>query len=198
MPLYKELPRKKKEKVIPPLYRPIDALIAKIWSRRRVLFPFAVALAAVLLLYTTLRITTAHYEEKAKATGLTQLKSAKKALEGGRLDEALSYYEPMIESRYLHPLLRIAALENAALVYAKKGDFEKALKTLERSASDSRNKASDYSRLLVARTHEMQGEREKALEIYKSLAEGAGISFVQGVAKERIAWLEKDSPQKSP
>ncbi len=213
MPIYKKLPTKKRKAL--PFYRPIDRFFFALWDRRRALTPYVVVLLIVGLLYGGLRLYAARYEGKAallfasgnlqevvkgyprsQAAEVSRVRLGGRALEEGRLDEALDWYRPVAEDRNSAPLLRIAALQNEALIYLKKGDPSRAAEILDKASRDVTNQASDYTQLLLAVVYSEKGEADKARVILKTLSEGAKSPSVQQEASARLAWMEGGNEKK--
>jgi tetratricopeptide (TPR) repeat protein len=209
MPLYKRIEKRRKKGNELPFYRPIDRLFLFLWGRRKTLAPLAAVLLLTLLAYGGLRYYASRYETgaslllgrgelreaaerypRSKAAMVARLKLGREAIEGGKYDEAVAWYLPVVEKGAATPLLRSAAFQNLALAYLKKGETDRALEILEKSAADPGNVAPDYARLLLAKVYESKGDGDKALEIYKSLAEGASSGLIRQEAKDKVAWFE--------
>ncbi len=208
MPIYKNKPHDKKTTALP-FYRPIDRLLLTTWEKKRLLVPYALVLLVLVMIYFALQYYTSLYNDKAsrllesgqladvvqrygrsEAALLARMKLAATALQEGRLEESLKLYGETVEHAERYPMLRIAALHNEALVYVKKGNFEEALKLMDRAVKDPQNAIPDYSRLLIGRTYELNGDLEKAKETYKGLSEAGVKPSIQGEAKERLSWIE--------
>jgi predicted negative regulator of RcsB-dependent stress response len=212
MPSYKNLPKERhKEDLHPLLYRPVDRLMIYLWKSRKVVAPFLIAGLLLLIGFGSLRAYVSHYNHKAasllaegnleivaeqypksEAAGVARMKLGYKALEAKDYDQAVRWYLAASEDRSQSAILRINAMQNLALVYVKKNDFDSSFKLLNQAGKDPANLDPDYTRLLTGKVLEEKGETEKAKEVYKSLSEGSGS--VQKEAKESLTWLE--SPPK--
>lgn len=213
MPTYKQRPHPKKKAEDLPLYRPMDRVALKIVENRGKIIPFVVAGLLILLLFAGYKAYSAHYENKAaallnaneierlakdyersKAAKIARLKLGKMALDTGEYDRAAAWYEPVASDPKAPAILRAAARQNLALSFLKKGDPAKAVEILENAANDPKNANGDYARLLLARVHETTGNKDKALEIYRSLSEGSTEPAVKTEAQERKKWLSETQP----
>ena len=145
--------------------------------------------AAVLLDKNELSEVIRHYSGTRSAL-VASMKLGKQAVDSQKWDEALQWYESVIVKSKKLPLLKVAALQNEALVYLKKGDMDRAVGLLDQTIQEPKNINPDYSRLLLAHVREVRGEKDKAQELYKSLSEGTADGLVQREAKERLTWLE--------
>lgn len=200
MPIYKNLPQTKKRVEALPLYRPIDRLFLLIWEKKRLLLPILIAAVLLALLYGGLRSYGSYVDERVKRDALSDLRSGQKALQEKRYDEAIQLYQTITERRSLPPLFRIAASQNLAGAWLRKGDQERAIAILEKVIQDPENVNPDYSRLLLAKVYEEKGESAQAREIYKALSEGAAAGgsvygAIQEEAKERIKKWEEKKPK---
>ncbi len=157
------------------------------------------------------RMYTSHYESKAselfqqsKFTDvvshyprsqmaiLALMSLGQKAFEDGHYEEAIPYYSSARSSKRSSPIVKVGATHQLALAYLKKGNPSEAEKLLEEISKDSANKIPDYSKILLARTYEVQGDLEKAKTLYKNLSEGTTLYSLREEAKERLNWLEKN------
>lgn len=215
MPIYKNLPRERPKAKALPLYRPIDRLFLILWARRRALAPFFAAAVVLALVYLGFRIYANSYERRAAAlyktgdlegaalkfprsrsAGMARMKLGGEGLKDGRYDEAISWYLPVVSESARLAVLRIAALQNLGLAYAKKGDWENAIASLERAISDRENAAPDWSRFLLAKIFERKGEKGRAEEIYKSLAEGTEVPGLKEEVGEKLSSWNKEQEKK--
>jgi hypothetical protein len=209
MPTYKQRPHSKKQAESLPFYRPIDRLAFQVMRHRKKLAPFLIAVALVLGLLGAFKIYAAHYEDKAsallnrgelealakdygrsKAAKIARVKLGKLSLDAKEYDRAIDWYAPVASDSSAPALLRIGAQQNLALAHLKKEDAAKAVEILRNAAKDPENASADYTELLLARTQEVGGHKDKALEIYRALAEGAKEPAVKLEAQERRKWLE--------
>jgi len=210
MPTYKAIPASAKKTEELPFYRPIDRWITAAWEKKEVLTPFAVAAVIALVALAGFKFYGSRYESKAAilmnsgqlepavreyprsaAARLARMKLGQKALEAKDYDKAVSWYGPVAESASTPAILKVAAAQNLALAHLKKGDATKAAEILEKSSKDPTNLSADYTRLLLARTQEIKGDKAAAKSVYQSLAEGATEATVKDEAKERLTWMEK-------
>lgn len=207
MPLYKNHPRNRSQEL--PFYRPIDRLFYAAWDHRKALVPYAVLVMALAFVYLGLRYYQDVYDRRAstlleqghaaevaerygrsEAALVARMQLASKALDEKRWDDAVTLFADTVSRAQSFPMIRLAALQNEALALLKKGDYEQALRLLDRAVKDPQNAIPDYTRLLVARTYEMKGDLEKAQEAYKGLAAEGIKPYVQAEAKERLSWFE--------
>lgn len=210
MPTYKQRPKPKKKEVVElPVYRPLDGLALWVAEHRSKVVPVVIAALIGLFLFGGIKAYSAYYESKAsdllnrgdlevlakdyprsKSAQIARLKLGKLALEAKEYDRAIIWYEPVASNSDIPAFLRVGAQQNLALAYLKKGDAPKAEGLLLLASKDPQNVSSDYTQLLLARTQEEGGQKEKALTIYKTLSEGAKEASVKAEAQERKQWLE--------
>lgn len=212
MPTYKQRPKAKKKTENLPLYRPIDRLALVVMENRKKLAPIVIAALVALAAFGGFKLYAAHYEGQAsdllnqgelealtkdygrsKAAQVARIKLGKTALDAKDYDRAITWYGPVASNASAPALLKIGAQQNLALAYLKKGDAAKAEDILAQAARDPQNVSSDYTELLLARTQEMGGHKDKALMIYRTLAEGAKEASVKAEAQERKKWLEPET-----
>jgi predicted negative regulator of RcsB-dependent stress response len=225
MPTYKQRPISKKQKNANlPFYRPIDHLAFKAMENRRKLAPFLIAGVLAFTLFGGFKAYSVHYEEKAsrllnegqdevlakeyrrsKAAKIARMKLGKRSLDAKEYDRAVDWYGPVASDASAPALLRVAAQQNLAFAYLKKGDAAKALEWLDKASKDPQNSSDDYTQLLIARVHEISGEvsgesvhKDKALMIYKTLSEGSREPAVQEEAQARKKWLSETKPTSLP
>lgn len=213
MPTWKQLPKNKAKRDHLPFYRPVDRWFLSLWKFRREILPFAIAFLVLGLAYGGFKFYRTHYESRASgllaagepsrvvaefprsdAALMARMELGTKSLQEGKYDEAIQWYQAVSERSKGSGILQISALHNRALAHVKKGEVEKAVPILEEAVQDPENPASDYSRLLLARTYEIKGDGEKALDLYKALTDGTKAPSVQQEAKERMTWLQPKQP----
>ncbi len=214
MPTYKNLPKKKESVKNLPLYRPIDTLVHKVWTVRSKLTPFLIVVGLGLFLFFGYKAYTNHYEEKARilfqsgenekvaslyprssAAFLARMKLGRKALDDKKYEEAIQWYAPLVNQKSAADIIHISAVQNLALAYLKKGEGQRSVQLLEKISQDPKNVMADYSRLLLARTYETMGDKEKAIQIYKELSEGSATTSIRDEAKERFQWFNHQASQ---
>ncbi len=217
MPTYKQRPHVRKSDAPLPLYRPIDRLAIRAVESRKKIAPFAVAAVVLLVLFGAFKAYSSYYEGQAssllnrnelevlakdygrsRASKVARIKLGKTALDAKEYDRAIDWYAPLAADNAAPALLRVAAAQNLALAHLKKGEPTKGLEILDRTARDPQNANADYTQLLLARTQEMGGNKDKALEIYRTLAEGAKEATVKLEAQERKKWLEPETQPAAP
>jgi tetratricopeptide (TPR) repeat protein len=217
VPTYKQRPHLRKSDEPLPLYRPIDKLAIRAVENRRKLFPIFVTVLVLLAAFAAFKAYSAYYESKAsslfnrgdletaakeygrsRAAKAARIKLGRTALDAGEYDRAASWLAPLAHDPKAPDLLRIAAEQNLALVHLKKGEAAKAAEILERAAKDPKNAGADYTGLLLARAHEENGDKDRALAIYRTLAEGAKEPAVKLEARERQKWLEPETKPAAP
>jgi hypothetical protein len=131
---------------------------------------------------------------KSDAASVARVKLGKKALDAGQWQEAIRWYEPVSTNKSAAAVLRVTALHNMALASLKEDkNSEKALSLLDQARKDAGNEDVDYTDLLSAHVRELSGEKEKAVAIYKSLAEGAKDPVIKQEAQERLKWVDSKS-----
>lgn len=212
MPTYKQRPKSKKKSENLPLYRPIDRLALVVMENRKKLAPILVTVLIALIAFGGFKLYSAHSESlasdllnrdqlesvvkdygRSKAAQVARIKLGKTALDAKDYDRAIAFYGPVAANTSAPSLLKIGAQQNLALAYLKKGDAAKAEDILAQTAKDPQNVSSDYTELLLARTQEIGGHKDKALMIYRTLAEGAKEASVKAEAQERKKWLEPET-----
>lgn len=212
MPIYKNMPHSKSKPL--PFYRPIDRLMIWALERRKALTPFLAAAAVVLAIFAGMKGYSGYYETKAtemsnrgdlegvvkdysrsEAAGLARIRLGKRALEAKDYDQAIRWYTPLAEDHAAPTVLRIGAIQNMALAYLKKGNGPKAIELLEKASRERENSNGDYSQLLLARSLEVNGQKDRARDIYKNLSEGAAKTGIGEEAKERLSWIESKEPK---
>jgi len=218
MPTYKTLPSSKKSEELP-LYRPIDDLVYSVWKKKDFLLPFVVVAVIALLGFVGFKSYVSHYESKASdlfnqgqleaviqqygrsnAARLARMKLGKQALDtkdAKDFDKAIQWYGAVAEDQNAPPILKVAAVQNLALAYLKKGDAAKAVSLLDQLSKDPFNRTADYTQLLLAYATEVKGDTDAAKNLYKSLSEGASDAAIKDEAKERLSWIEKGNEKPS-
>jgi predicted negative regulator of RcsB-dependent stress response len=214
MPTYKQRPVSKKEREEKlPLYRPIDSLAFQVAENRKKLLPFVLLAVVAFALFGGFKAYKAHFESKAsellekneleavardygnsKAAQVARIRLGKSAMDAKEFDRAVDWYAPVASDTSAPALLRIAAKQNLALAYLKKGDAAKAAALLDDASEDPANSSNDYTKLLLAYVQETSGHKDKALEIYKILADGSKEASVKAEAQARTKWLEPATP----
>lgn len=217
MPTYKQRPHVRKSDAPLPLYRPIDRLAIRAVENRRRLMPILAAVGFLLAVFAGFKAYSSYYEGKASgllnkgeleilakdygrsnAAKVARIRLGKQALEGKEYDRAIEWYAPLASDASAPDLLRIAAGQNLALAYLKKGEAAKAAEILDRTARDPKNANADYTQLLLARAQEISGDNNRALATYRTLAEGAKEPAVKLEAQERKKWLEPETQPAAP
>lgn len=210
MPSYKNLPKRKERATDLPLYRPIDKVVHKMWGLKSKLTPVLIVAGLALLVFFGYKFYANHYEKKAKvlfqsgenekvvslyprssAAFLSRMKLGRKALDDKKYDEAIQWYAPLTDQKSVADIIHVGAIQNLAFAYLKKGEGQRSVELLEKISKDPKNVMADYSRLLLARTYETKGDKEKALQLYKELSEGSATSNIRDEARERSEWLNQ-------
>ncbi|HEX5038311.1 MAG TPA: hypothetical protein VFX30_14235 [bacterium] len=214
MPTYKQRPvsRKERDEKLP-LYRPIDGLALQVAENRKKLAPYILLVVVAFALFGVYKAYGAHYESKAsgllergeletvakeygrsKAAQVARVRLGKQAMDAKEYDRAADWYGPVASNASAPALLRITAKQNLALAYLKKGEAAKAVGLLDDASKDPANVSADYTQLLLAYAQETSGHKDKALEIYKTLADGSKEASVKAEAQARTKWLEPATP----
>jgi len=214
VPTYKQRPISKKERDEKlPLYRPIDGLAFQVAKNRKKLVPYVILAVVAFALFGGFKAYTVHYEGKAsglldqgrlevvakdygrsKAAKVARIRLGKLALDDKEYDRAIDWYGPVAADKSTSTLLRITAKQNLALAYLKKSDAAKSIALLDEAAKDPANASDDYTQLLLAYAQETSGHKDKALQIYKTLADGSKEASVKAEAQARTKWLEPATP----
>ncbi|HSA59050.1 MAG TPA: hypothetical protein VLJ37_05125 [bacterium] len=217
MPTYKQRPHLRKSDAPLPLYRPIDRLAIRAMENRRKLAPILAVAGVLLVLFAGLKAYSSYYQGKASAllnkgelevlakdygrsnaAKVARIRLGKLALDGKEYDRAIDWYAPLASDASAPDLLRIAAGQNLALAYLRKGEAAKAAELLDRTARDPKNANADYTQLLLARAQEVSGNKDQAFAIYHTLSEGAKEPSVKLEAREREKWLEPETRPAAP
>lgn len=207
MPIYKRLPTTKNNNAVP-LSHPLERLYGLFWEKKRligrgfIVFLLLAGVGAVFFSYRSRierkagrileeREWSASEEAlkypRTRAAAVARLSLGQRAIEGKDWDRAIEYYEPLTGSA--EPMIRVAALQNLALAYRGKGDFEKALNELKRAENDPENADPELTRYFTALLLEEKGDREEALKILEEIAGKEGV--LKGDAEEKLKWLKK-------
>ncbi len=188
MPLYKNVPVPKRS-----TGSPAPAILGKLfvflWQRRMTVLAALVGVILIPLGVAGVRFYQGKRAEKVDAVLVARMTEADKAIQDGEWDRAIQYYEEVIPRTGQKKIFRVAALQNMALAYLKKGELEKGLEALERIQGDDLNP--DYTKLLRAYLLEKKGDREEALRIYGELSKEASIPELRPVAEAREKWLSR-------
>ncbi|MBI2082909.1 MAG: hypothetical protein HYT76_05010 [Deltaproteobacteria bacterium] len=134
---------------------------------------------------------------RSDAAVIAQLAMGKKALEEEKWDEAIGHYKDRAFQNLSkdQAVLRVVAIQNLALAYRGKQEWDRALMELRRAEKDPENKTPDYTRLLISQVLWEKGEIEESKKLLESLSKEALQPEVRKEAEAHLEWI--NAPKKS-
>ncbi|MBI4196971.1 MAG: tetratricopeptide repeat protein [Deltaproteobacteria bacterium] len=134
--------------------------------------------------------------DRSDSAIIVRMAKGGKALKEKKWDEAVPLYESLLKLPPRYSFFRVAALQNLALVYREKKEWEKALDYLKQAENDPENALPDYSRFLTAQVLLDKGDTEGAVKIYDQLAKEASLPDLRTEAEKRKTSLA--APKQEP
>jgi len=114
----------------------------------------------------------------------------RKAFEGEKYDEAIAWYEPLVDLGGQQAMIQFMTQNNLAAALEAKGEWDRALVIYEVAATDPNNISRAYAYYHLGRVSQVLGRSEESRRWFQeAIKYGSGMP-VADRASERLLWLD--------